>query len=150
MLLAMLAVVGCGGTGGGDPSATFNSRLVGKWIVNAGTSASALNFNADGSYTFGTVEVTGTASANAQIENGVFNATASSITMTPTEWTCRGSNPSHLETYAFSGGNLVVSDSSGVASFAPNTATATTGVAVTYGCFASDGSFVAQPLAPVN
>lgn len=51
--------------------------------------------------------------------------------------------------YSFSGGELVVTEPTGLISLMPNTSPATS-VVLTFGCFQSGGAFVAAALAPVS
>jgi hypothetical protein len=147
LLVALgLAAMGCGGV------SSPQQDLIGDWIyiVNNGSSGAAVSYKADGTYVGSILVLTSTTTANAQVELGNYTATSNELTSVPTEWTCPGPDPASTVSYAISDGHLVVSTSSGIISFAQNTAPASTTFTLTYGCMKPDGSFVASPLAPVT
>jgi hypothetical protein len=145
LLLVVVVLVGCG-------SKTPQESLVGDWLFqNAdGTSGLGVTFNGDGSYVLADLAVTSSTSANAEVEKGTYTATDTMFTMVPSQWTCDGKDTSSTETYKFSGSLLVVSDSSGVVTLAPNNGPSTGTFAVTLGCFDASNNFTAHPLGPAN
>jgi hypothetical protein len=150
MVCGLLGSVGCGGGG----SSTPEEKLVGDWIIeNDSTGVGlALDISADGTYVGALLALTNTnpPSANAQVEHGNWSATASSLTLTPTQWSCTGADPADTEPYSFSGGSLVISTSSGITTLAPNNTPATGMFSITYGCFDANGNFTQHPLGPVQ
>jgi hypothetical protein len=107
-----------------------------------------LTLKADDSYVFSLMQVTGAASADAEIEKGTYVADGKSLTMTPKEWSCPGPSGPSTVMYTMSGKNLVLSDSSGVISFSPNAAPSGS-IAIRIGCF-DNGTFTPRPLAPLG
>jgi hypothetical protein len=153
-MMGILATIGVGlslvGCGGG--SQTPQERLIGNWIYsNAdGTVGEDIDVKSDGTYVLSVIQVTSATSGNVQEERGTYVATDSQVTTTPQEWSCPGPDPVSTMQYSFSGDILVISGPTGLLSLNPNTAPASSGVAITFGCFQSDGSFVAEALAPVS
>src|SRR5579862_3505862 len=137
--------LGCGG------SSSPGSRLVGDWIAtdSTGTNGIALTFGSDGTYSAQQLELTSSTSANDEVEGGVYTATNSSIAFTPQKSSCPGPDPDYSLGYSFSGSSLIVSTPSGAVALMANTFSAGTG-AIAFGCFQPDGSFVAEPIAPVG
>jgi hypothetical protein len=138
--------MGCGG------SSSPEQDLIGNWLyaTSTGSTGIAVTYKTDGTYVAAELVLTSSNTADAQVETGTYTATASELTSVPTEWTCPGPDPAGTASYSFSGGDLLISSSSGIISLAPNTAPASSTFILTYGCFQSDGSFVTAPLAPVS
>jgi hypothetical protein len=156
LVVGLVGAAGCGGSGGGV-SSTPQQELVGDWIIeNDATGVGAtLDISADGTYVFAILAITNTSpvAADVMAEKGNWSASPSTLTLTPTSWSCTGPDPATAESYSFNGGSLVLSDSAGITTFAPNNAPATAMLSITYGCFsaqpASSSNFVQQPLGPV-
>jgi hypothetical protein len=82
-----------------------------------------------------------------QKETGTYALSGTTLTLMPEQFTCSTPDPPRSYTVAYQGANLVLTDSSGTVSYAPNTDCTPAGAAVTYGCYAKT-NFV-EPLAPV-
>jgi hypothetical protein len=135
-----------------SPSQTPQERLVGDWVYvdSTGTVGEGVDLKPDGTYAISVLQLTTATTGNAQQETGTYTATDSDIRTTPQEWTCPGPDPVAVTPYSFSGNLLVVTGSSGLITFSPNTAPASTAEVLTFGCFQANGSFVAEALAPVS
>lgn len=142
----VMLCVGCGGNGGeSDPTPP---AIAGNWVLEQGASvAVGLNMSEAGAYTLTVlrVDVDGN---HAQVEKGSYVATSAAITFTPAQASCPGAHPRYREDFTASAGSLILTDPSGTLQFVPNPYTPSG--ALVYGCFASDGTFTASPLAPVN
>jgi hypothetical protein len=153
MLVSVLGwAVGCGGA-----SSSGSNRLVGDWIfANADqTGGLALNIAADGTYEAGPLVITSVSAtsgtANVQVEDGVWTATAKEITMTPTKSSCPGPDPASTLPYSFLGANLAITIPTGLITFAPNNGPPSSQtIALTTGCFDQNGNFTAAPVAAVT
>jgi hypothetical protein len=155
LVVAMVCgVLGSNGCGGGSSSGS--NRLVGDWLFeNADQSGGlALNINGDGTYEAGPLVITSVSAtsgtANVQVEDGVWTATATEITMTPNKSSCPGPDPASTLSYSFLGANLAITTPSGLITFAPNNGTTSQTIALTTGCFDQNGNFTAAPVAPVS
>jgi hypothetical protein len=121
--------------------------------VNANTGVGVgIDINSDGTYEGKLIQLTNTApvTANEQLEEGNWSASPTTLTLTPTQWSCTGADPASTATYTLSGGSLVVNTSSGAVTFMRDTTPPPSASAVTYGCFDANGNFTAQPLGPVQ
>jgi hypothetical protein len=128
-------------------------RVVGDWLFtdSTGTSGVFIDFKADGTYAGGQIVETSASSADTEVEDGNWVATDTTITSTPTKWSCPGPDSVSTVTYSFSAANLVVSDPSGLITFAPNdSASSSQTITLQTGCFDSNGNFTAAPVAPVT
>jgi hypothetical protein len=141
-------VLFCSACGSSSPA----DKLVGNWIYeNADETAGiGATFRSDGTYTVVTLVLTSQNTGDAQVEDGSYVATDTSITTTPTEWTCPGPDPVSVVTYSFSGADLVATIGAQVFVMQPNNQPAQSSFALTLGCFDSTGNFTAQALAPVS
>ena len=155
LVVAMVCgVLGSSGCGGGSSSGS--ARLVGDWLFeNADQSGGvALNISGDGTYEAGPLVVTSVSAtsgtANVQVEDGVWTATATEITTTPTKLSCPGPDPASTLSYTFVGTNLAITTPSGLITFAPNNGTGSQTIALTTGCFDQNGNFTAGPVVPVS
>ena len=144
--LCLLGAIGCGSSGSTD------SKLVGQWLyTNAdGSAGIGLSFKADGTYSTVLLRQTSGTTANTQVENGGYMATDTSITFTPTESSCAGSDAPTTSGYVINGNVLSLTMPTGLVSFVRNTTPPSSGVILTVGCFAADGTFTAQPVGPVT
>lgn len=139
-------VLGCASSNGDTAPS-----LYGNWIYASagGTSGVALTVGRDGTYVLSSLALTSPTSAEAQVERGTYTAMGSTIVTTPTEWSCPGPDPVTTLTYRFVGADLELVLPTGILTLAPNTASASTMFAISFGCF-TGGSFVPAPLAPVS
>jgi hypothetical protein len=144
--LLLLSAIGCGG--GGDPSA--QERLQGNWAFTPpdGTSAIALTFTG-ADYGAFAMDLTSANTANAEVENGGFNASGTQIRFYPREWSCTGPDPTYAFPYKFVGTSLSITSGNTVIVFEPIMAAPATNFSVTTGC-KQTGTFVPAPLAPVG
>jgi hypothetical protein len=127
----------------------------------------AIDFNADGSYAAYTTVPTSTNTAAVEVEEGTWTSTdpvdggVGTVTFTPTQWTCRGTDPVKTGTYRFQVfqgvRDLVVTMpsmafASPISTLYAEPATASgpsrSGYTLTYGCLANP--FTPEPLAPVS
>lgn len=139
--------VGCGG-GGSEPDPPPPPAIAGNWVIEqSATVAIGLNMSEAGSYTLTILRVD-TDGNHAQVEKGSYVAAPADITFTPAQASCPGAHPRYREDFTSSAGSLILTDPSGTLQFVPNPYTPSG--ALVYGCFASDGTFTASPLAPVN
>ncbi len=145
-IAASLLCVACSGSSGSS-----SPSLYGNWVYENGTVGQGLTLKADGTYVALVLAEVSPTSADAQVETGTFVVNGSTITATPTQWSCRGADPSATYAFSFNGEDLVISDASGVIVYQPNNATGSSSFAITIGCFDSQtGAFKPQPLAPVG
>lgn len=143
---ALLLFSACGGNEG--PL----DEIAGDWIYDAGNGQGiGLTINGGGTYVATQAEVTSSTTLRASVEKGRITANGTSLTMTPSESTCRGAAAAAPTTlnYTRNGSFLVLMDADTVISFARNNAPPASG-GIALGCFASDGTFTPQGLAPVN
>lgn len=148
----LLLASGCSSSTSTSGSA---NEIVGNWInENAqGTTGIAFDAKADGTYVLETLVQTSPTTFNAEVETGTWTSTSSSLTTTPKQWSCAGADPVSTVSYSFNGGDLIVSLSTGIVSFKPNTATASsTGqtLSQTNGCFDQSGNFTPHALGPTQ
>lgn len=150
MRLILLAALGVVTVGCGSPEGPAQ-RLNGTWIYIAADNSVAVGatFSPDGTYVLQEMSLTSTNSADDEIETGTFSATDSDITTVPQQYSCPGPDPATTVAYDFSGSSLQIVSSSGITTLGRDTAQPSSMFSLTLGCFQSDGSFVAQPLAPV-
>jgi hypothetical protein len=148
LAVLLAAVAACGG----GNSETPQQRLIGQWLYtnSAGSAGMDIAFNTNTTYSAQILQLTSTTSANDELEDGVFSTTDTEITFTPQKYTCPGPDPAYSVTYNFNGDSLVLSLSTGATAFSRNTNPASTNFTATFGCFQSNGSFVASPLAAVS
>jgi hypothetical protein len=151
-LFCVLGWVGCGG-GSSSPG----DRLVGDWLfTNADqTGGVFLDISADGTYADGPMVITSASAtsgtANVEVEDGVWTATDTEITMRPTKWSCPGPDSVSTLRYSYLGANLALTTPNGVITFAPNNGPPTSQtIVLTTGCFAQDGTFTPAPVSPVS
>lgn len=155
MALAIVAVTlsACGGgssegNDAGTPPPT--NPLLGSWLYSNGNRGAGLTFTAAADYSFAVIALTGTTSANMQMETGIyFLHNSSDLELTPQQSSCPGQHPAYQETVAVTTSSLTLSDSTGVIVFVPNNYAASS-AAITYGCFDSSGNFTASPLVAVS
>lgn len=149
LLGLVVAVVGCGAP---ETPETPEQRLIGTWIYVAADNSVALGatFNADGSYVLQQLELTYSGSINDEVETGTYSATETAVSTVPQKFSCPGPDPGATLAYDFSGSSLQLTGPGGSYVLAPDTAATPSMAAITWGCFQADGSFVAQPLAPVS
>jgi hypothetical protein len=143
----VIAALGCSGaTTSNGPS------LVGTWVSTnaAGTTGAGFSLKSDGTYVLDSLVETSPTTGNAEVEIGTYTSTSTTITMTPKQWSCPSPDPVSTVTYTFNGNNLVVTTSSGVVTFNPDTAAPSSTIAITDGCFAPSGTFTAAPIAVVT
>jgi len=161
VLVVLASGSGCGGGDGGGGVGVVGvgsgaPQPSGDWVFSSpdGTAGAALDLGPGDTYTvlIGTITSSGqnSATANAQVETGTFAVTGNQITFTPKQSTCPGPAPVRVDTYSFSGQNLVLAGPAGIVSFAPNNSSSTATVGLTFGCFSDAGVFMASPLAPVS
>jgi hypothetical protein len=146
-VLAILTAACSSSSGGGSPS------LYGTWYYADSAGAGVgLTFNQSGTYVAQELALTSSTSGDDQAEKGTFTVSGSTITLTPTEWSCPGPDPIYKLTYSFQGSDLAVSQPSGAAVLQPDTQPPSS-VAITFGCFTNGDSgeiFTPEPLAPVS
>lgn len=151
MCVGMLFAIGCGG-GDGRPNTGQQQPdlLIGNWLLEqSATAGVGLTFTDAGTYVFSQVRVDLSAGVDdAQVENGRYSEFPTSITFDPTQSSCPGAHPSWQAGYSVTDQSLSISDASGALLFVPNTSPGGS-VAITYGCFASDGTFTASPLTSI-
>jgi hypothetical protein len=144
----VLAVVGatCGG------SSTAQDRLVGTWLAtdSSGTQGVGLTLNSDETYAAQQLLLTSSTSAEDEIEGGVYTATASDITFTPQRNSCPGPDPIYTLSYQLNGTGLSIITPSGAIFLSRDNSPAPSNAALSFGCFQPDGSFMAEPIAPVS
>lgn len=142
MIVILFVLSACGGGG----------PLDGNWIQIASDGSDGVAFNINGNnYVLAVIEVTSSASVNMQKEAGTITWTNTTLTLTPTESSCPGSDPARTWDYAIVNGSLQTTESAGALIFQPNTAQASTNLSIAYGCFLySQGAFMPYPLTPVN
>jgi hypothetical protein len=149
-LVAWGAVLaGCGG-GTMKPS---NEHLSGEWlfVFPSGERATALSFKSDGTYSTTQIDVPTPTSRDQEVENGTYAATDTSITFTPTAWSCQGPDPVTTLPYAFVGGGLQITEPSGAVVFIVDTEPPlASSVTVQTGCFSANGAFTQSPVAAVT
>jgi len=152
LALAALAMVACGNGDDDDsgPTSTDNS-LVHVWDYSSanGESGLGVTFNADGTYKAVVLELTSSASANAQEETGTYVVQGSDIVFTPEESSCSGPDAPSTIPYVLSGTSLTLTYPTGVFILQVDTGT-TSNEAYQIGCFDSSGDFTPTPLAPVS
>jgi hypothetical protein len=142
----LLVLSACSGASSSSP------RLDGNWLYASSSSAEGLGLTlkSDGTYVSTVLVLTSSNSGNAQIEEGAFTTSGSTITFTPKAWSCPGPDAVYSDSYTFDGADLDLSYSGGVLLLQPNTSTASSSFSLVTGCFASDGTFTQVPLAPVS
>ena len=148
LVVLLAAAASCGG----GNSETPQQRLIGQWLYTNSTGSAGIDitFNTNATYVAQILQLTSTTSANDEIEDGVFSTTDTEITFTPQKYTCPGPDPVYSMTYSFNGDSLLLLLSTGATGFSRNTTPAATNFTLAFGCFQSDGSFVASPLAAVS
>ena len=147
LVAVLAAVAACGAN-----SETPEQRLIGTWVYAnaADTSGLGVQFKGDSTYELVIMQLTSSTSANVEAETGVFSATDTELTFVPQQWTCPGPYPSYTVSYHFNGDTLVVTSSTGATMLSRDTSPPWTNGYIAYGCFQSNGSFVAEALAPVS
>jgi len=144
-LLLLLSAIGCGG---GDPSA--QEQLAGNWAFTAPDGMSGIGLTFTGAdYAAFTMDLTSANTANAEVENGSFNASGTQIRFFPREWSCAGADPTYAFPYKFVGSSLSITIGNTVIVFEPIMAAPAASFAITTGCNQT-GTFVPGPLAPVG
>ncbi len=143
-LLLPVALLACSSSA---PPSVFNT-----WYYSAPGSATGygLTLNRDYTYVASTFAVTSSASGNAQVEKGTYSATATALTFTPTEWSCeQPTDPPYTVQWKEVGNSFEVAYPSGIIVYQVDTA-GVSSVAITYGCFDTNGNFFVSPLTPVG
>jgi len=129
------------------PPSVYNTWL---YTSTDGTSALGVTFKTDGTYVSQVLQLTSATSGNDQVESGTFTARGSTLTFTPTKWSCpEPTDPPYTATYQQSGDTLSIAYSSGVVVYVVDTAGASS-FAIATGCFPKSGGFVATPLEPIG
>lgn len=158
LALCGLFLVACGSAGPGDgidppppppPPPDFGAALVGNWIIVGSAAAVFFDFSSTATYVRGIIQPTSATEANVEIENGDFSADAANIHFRPHQWSCALSDPPYYFPYSVTAAALTLSDSTGAVVLVRNTAAATNGVLLTYGCF-DQGVFTPMPLVPTG
>jgi hypothetical protein len=146
IVVAAVMATACSSSSGGPPS------LDGNWFYadSAGTSGVGVSFKNDGSYELQELVLTSSTSGNDQVEIGTFTVSGNTITVTPTQWSCKGPDAIYQLTYSFDGSNLSLAQPSGIIVMQPNNNTASSGEAIAIGCFDTAGNFTPEPLAAVS
>jgi hypothetical protein len=145
-LIALLAA--CSSSSSSQPPS-----LYGNWdyIDGAGTSGNGLTLKSDGTYVVSKLALTSSTSANAQVETGTIDVTASTIKFTPQRWSCEEpTDPPYTATYQLTNGGLELVLPGAVITFQVNTSPVATNFALVTGCFPQSGGFVPSPLSPVG
>ena len=146
-LLALLLLLGIGCGSGSDSPA---DKLQGNWMYVAadGLTGIALDFQGNG-YVTGFLGLTSATSANAEIETGIFTATASSIGFTPQKYSCPGPDAVYSLDYSWSGSLLAIHAGANLYLLERNDAMANGSFVITTGCV-QNGYFYPMPVAPVS
>jgi hypothetical protein len=161
-----LAALGCDG-GADDAQMIVGSWWAGaapNWATDVGstgsTTAIAIMFTSDGQYSAIKEQITSDgppgatttdmATANAEVEDGTYTVSGSTLTCVPTESTCPEPDPFSNVFISFTGSELDLDTSSGIVSLQKNTANNVWGIIKTYGCFDSSGHFTEEPPVPVS
>lgn len=140
---------GTGGGGGSGPDPNV-ARLAGNWIIVGSAAAIFFDFSSDATYVRGIIQATGATSANVEIENGDFSADAANMYMSPRQWSCAPPDPPYYLSYSVTASALTFPDPTGAVVLVRNTAPATSGVVLTYGCFDDQGVFAPMSLVPTG
>jgi hypothetical protein len=155
VLAALSMLVGC--SSGSGSSTTGADDIHGTWVFEqSAAQGKGLTLNTDGTFTASVLVQTGATSLEAAIEKGTFTADSNMVTLTPTQATCPGPDPVQTFNYSFVGGNLEVSDSTGIIEFMRDTASPSASIQLEYGCFGTpactgcSAPFTAEALAPVS
>ncbi len=107
--IVLLALTACGSSSPSTPS-VYNT-----WIYTNGSDGLGLTFNKDQTYSSQVLQLTSATSGNDQVESGTFTYTATTITFTPTKWSCaEPTDPPYSVTWKQVGTLLEIGSSSGV------------------------------------
>ncbi|MEI9942099.1 MAG: hypothetical protein WDO69_33205 [Pseudomonadota bacterium] len=145
-------------TGAGSSANPF----VGSWqfISTSEPYSILLTFNDDGTYQSDVVVFASSSLWQDQQERGTYATSDSTLTSTPTEWSCAGPDPIAMQAFSFADGNLTLSSATGVIVYPPRDKALAAvggggppaaGVVIAIGCFGPNGgSFTQRGLAPVG
>lgn len=141
---ALFGAAGCGGADG-DP-------LLGSWTFDVSTDeVIGMTFLDDGTYLTQDIFITGGNTAVDEAEKGSYVAAGNAITFTPTSSTCPGPVPRWSAAYSVRSDALQLTPGATTVVFQrAATGGSATNFAVTFGCFAQDGTFTPRQLAPVS
>ena len=144
-LFLLLGAMGC------DDSVTPKEQLEGNWLFQTsdGLAGMGLTFNGD-QYTAYVMELTSSASANAEVETGSFLTSDTQIVFTPREWSCPGPDSIYVLPYGLASGSLTITSGATLIVFQRNVASPATNFVITTGCSSQTGTFVPMPVAPVS
>lgn len=147
LALAVLGVLGCGGT------TSPEGALVGTWVFDpGGDSLAGVTFNSDQSYVLQFVTLTSAASADDEIEGGVFAADGTTLTLTPRKSSCPGPAPIQSLMYDVSGDSLTLINGATAIIFVRQAQSGGAPVSgtITSGCSDGAGHFTPAPVVPVG
>lgn len=142
---ALTIAIGC------SSSAPAPATVYGEWIYTNTTQGTGfgLSTRSDGTYEASLLSLTGSSSANAEVETGAFFTSGSTITFMPQRWSCRGTYPTYSETFTLAQGKLTLSGPTSITVLVPNPSTLDTSFTIEIGCFNTSGAFAASPLGPI-
>jgi len=126
---------------------TGQPTVFGSWLLANGATSEVLTLNDDGTYEIDIIVSTSTVTGDEYVQQGNFALNGANITFTPTQASCPTALTPSTDTYAFDAQYLVLTNSSGSATYAATDASSFgNGLSLVVGCSPSGQGWTPEPL----